>query len=973
MKKFFILIASLLFAIDIDISSLEKEINSNPYDIENRLILAKYYLDKNKTKALKFINEILKVDKNNKYAKKLLEIAQFTYSNADKKINELYNTQKYDELIKFFEKYSKYNNIKNLKDQALLNIAKVYMWKERYNDSLYILNFIKNKTNNDYYKILAYNYFYMGSNKAEKYLKLLYSNTGKIEYAKKLMEFYFMNKEFDKAEKFLYSIENENFFNEYYNRLKNEKEKYINNLYQKYKNQPTFKNLQPLFYVIYNKNKQKAYHLIENYIKNNPSDKNATIFYAQILTWNGNTNKALQYLKNINSIKAKLLIGKIYAWNGNYKKAKIYLNEVSKNGNKNQKYEASKMLGFIALWEGNKEKAKTIFKKLIKQNSNDTEIKETLMIINGKIKPLIKKYKKIKNPSDEIILKLANLYYQDNNYKKAAEFYKQYLKLHPESIEIYKTLGDVYLRLKDYDNAFKYLEKYAKIKNTKEAYLELAKRYYWSGFNQKAIFILNYLLKKYPNYKDAALLKAKISNRNQNLSLPVNIKLSEKQLKQLLAYGDEAYFNGFYATAIEYYKTYLIFNPNDYNTRERYAYALEYNKEYKKAAGEFFILMKNKHNNLIKYHYAYNLQKAGEINKAKKIYQEILSTFPKPIPVFIKNFLQKWKTAWQSKNFKKYSSFYDSKIKNNISWKKRKQNIFKHETFINVKIIDPILIKKQKNIYIIKFFQIYSSSHKKDKGYKTLWIQCKNKNNCKIIKEKWIPAQYHPYDKYHLKKYINDNLRIMNLQSSLNTSINNKINEKKISKFLYESNLSTPVKITSKKHILKEKEVLNYNLIKLKKVKKKEIVNVLKKHYENNLLYNENEYNNKNNLIYNLNFFKDNQQTKMITHYLEYKKNLKDVDIFAFSRWYKLYEKHSKKNGNYIGIGFKKNKFSFDIFKDNSGINTIGWDISYRFPYFLFNLNKHNLVYSRKTICASKYQRLKTEITDYKYKNKKEL
>jgi tetratricopeptide (TPR) repeat protein len=971
MKKIILLISSFLFALNIDVTSLEKEIKSNPDDINNRFILIKYYLDKNETKSLKYINEVLKKDKNNKYAKKFLYIIKYKHLDADKKIDGLYEKQKYKDLITFFESYKNYKSLNNLKDDTLLKTARVYMWNGKYNDSLNVLSFLKDKKNMDYYEIEAYDNYYIGNLKqAEKYFKILYYSTGKSEYAQKLLDIYLTNKDLENVKKLLFYLKrngNKSIVKKYNEKFKKEKEKYMNSLYENYKKEPNFKNLQSLFYAIYNDNKQKAYKLLEKYIKNNPKDNNAKIFYAQILTWDGNTKKALTYLKDLNSIKAKLLLGKIFAWNGNYEKALIYLSDVYDNGNKQEKYEALKMLGFIAMWQGKKEKAKNIFEKLLKQNSHDGEVKEELMIINGNIKPLIKKYEKIyfKNPSEEVITKLADLYYQDKDYEKSALFYEKYLKLHPEKIETYKTLGNIYLILKNYYKAFGDLEYYANMKNTKESYLDLAKAYYWNGFNKEALSVVNDLLKKYPNYEDAIMLKAKILKVNPrfvNSSKAATIDdYFNNKSKLLLVLGDRAYFNRFYATAGDYYKAYLSFNPNDYAVMEKYAYTLEYNKEYNKAAGEFFLVTWYKNDDLTKYHYAYNLQKSGKVDKAKKIYKDILSTLPKPLPEYFKQFLDNWKKAWESMDIEKYSSYYDDKIKNNIYWKIRKQNIFKNALFISVGIYNPLLIKKDNNVYVVRFFQVYASKNKKDKGYKKLWIKCKTQTNCKIIKEEWEAGKYIPYNPNNsLEKYINENLN--NLEK--NITKNSQINKGNDLTYISDSNLSSPVVITSKKKLGKEKEVLDYQFIFLKDFNKTNI-------FDKSLISNVKK--NKNNLKYDLDYFKDNQQTKMLTHYLEYKRDFNNFDVFVFHRWYKLYEKNNEKTGNYTGIGFTKNKFTFDIFKDHSEIPALGWDFSYKFPYFSFNLNEHNLVYSRRSICSSKHKRLKAEVTNYSASKNKEL
>jgi hypothetical protein len=166
--------------------------------------------------------------------------------------------------------------------------------------------------------------------------------------------------------------------------------------------------------------------------------------------------------------------------------------------------------------------------------------------------------------------------------------------------------------------------------------------------------------------------------------------------------------------------------------------------------------------------------------------------------------------------------------------------------------------------------------------------------------------------------------------------------------------------------LVPEKEVLNYQYIKLNEINKSNINKLTYANLKNNSYY-------KNYLKDNFDYFEDNQQTKMLTNFLQYKRHFNKFDIFLFNRQYKLYEQGRKKTGQYTGIGLKNNRIIFDIFKDDSGKNEIGWDFSYRFPYFLFNLNEHNLVYSRKTICASEHKRLKAELTNYSYKDNKEL
>jgi len=982
-KSILILLAcSLLFSqeLQIDVTSLQQYIKQHPQDIKNRLILASYYTKKLELqKAKKIIEEILKLDPKNKKAKELLHNIEILknaqeykkyFSAPNEYISSLYEKNDYKNLMNFFEYYTKLNGYENLNDDSIFKVARVYMWEGKYDKSLNVLKHAKNKKTIDYYEITAYDLYYLGDPKAEKYLKILYNSTGNIEYAKKLLDFYLINRDIQNAKKLLLSLshttKNKKLIKEYQQKIAKIQKEYIDSLYQKYKDNPTFDNLKPLILAIYNTDKQKAYKLLQEYIKNNPADNKAKIFFAQILTWDGDTAKALKYLKEFqNNIKAKLLIGKILAWQGDYEKAIIYLSDVYDHGNPEEKYEALKMLGFIAMWKNENQKAKEIFQKLLKQNPNDEEVKEALMILNGNIKPVIAKYEKLlkKDPGNEqYILKLADLYYMDKNYQKAAYYYEKYLQLHPEKIEIYKTLGDIYLELKNYYKGFGDWEYYANYKNTKEAYLELAQRYYWNGFNKEALKVLDELLKRYPNFKKAAILKAKILKINPRFvdssSAATIDEYFNNRAKKLLVYGDRAYFNNLYATAKDYYHEYLSLNPDDYDVREKYAYTLEKTGDYANAAGEFFLLMWAKKTPLIEYHYAYNLQKSGKIQEAKKIYEKLLSSLPKPLPPKLKAFIEDWKKAWEGMNFEKYAKFYDKKISNNTYWRLRKQNIFKNAGFISVGIYNPLLIKKEGDVYVVRFYQVYASQKRKDKGYKTLWIKCKN-GVCKIIKEKWEAGEYTPYNPNNsLEKYIKENLNKIKKKQTPKLEVVPTINKTK------ENTTKETKKYTKntekialapglKKRIKPQNEVLNISELKVVKLTPKTITI--------------NEYQQKAlpwQIDIDYDYFSDNQNTTMHTLGAKFYKNNDFYSVFALFKWYHLKEKGTK-NASLAGIGYKNDKFTADIFYDTSTKKSIGFDFHTKVNDFNLFINKHNMVYSRRTVCSTNHTKIKTEITKY--------
>ncbi len=986
MKKIILLLFGFVFvlALQIDINSLIKKVASNPDDIKNRLVIASYFIEhKNMQEAEKYITQVLKKDPKNSYALKMkkdissLVFYQKTvskYQNIQNAVNILYKNNKYKELTKLYYALKNLNRLK-LNDQEFIKIARVLMWEGKYTDSLKALEYVKNKTDIDYYNIKANDLYYLGKYKqALKYFTVLYQTTGSSEYAKKLLDIYFYTGDYQKAKKLILSIKRSNptLAKTYQKKLTQMQQKTINTLKNRYIKNQTFENLKAYTMALFQNNKQKAVNTVKDFLKTHPHNQQAVVYLAQLLSWQGENDKALKYLsqiKNSNNLEAKLLLGKILAWQGDYKTAVIYLSDVYNNGNNNEKYQAKKMLGYIYLWEGKKQKAKEIFTQLNKVNPDDEDVKEELMVLNGNIKPLIKKYLKLlkKNPKrEDYILKLANYYYMLKDYDNAAYYYEKYLKIHPENLEIYKTLGDIFLEKKDFYKGFGYWEYYANYKNTKEAYYNLALRYYWNGFNKEALSVLNNILKKYPNYEDAIILKAKILkvnprfvNSNSGATIKDYFSKKSTQLKML---ADRAYFNSLYATAAEYYKDYLFLEPNDYDIHEKYAYSLEALKKYQKAAGEFFLLTWYKKTPLIEYNYAYCLQKSGKTEQAKKIYKKLLNEVPKPAPEFIVNFLNRWKKAWESMDIKQYENFYAKNIKDNLYWKLRKESIFKKASFVSVGVYDPVLIYHKGDIYKVKFFQVYASKIEKDKGYKTLTLKCQN-NHCLITKEEWKQGKYIPFNKNSsLEKFIKQNLNLIRKKEASKVKL--VPNPAKIDKSEKKnSNSQNPLIAPGLKvKRLNLKTALNISHLKAVKLSHKTTLTTDIKDYKFTPEY-------KWKIETKNDYFADNQKTLMWTDSLKlYRHIYKKYYGYIFYKRYYLNAAKTNKQGFLYGTGLIKKPFLFDIFYDNSGKTSIGWDFSWQ--HFIFdsvtlNINRHNMVYSRRSICSANHTKITTELTGY--------
>ena len=771
----FLFVFSYAFEID---TSIENNLSSN--DIASRNLLVHYYFDKNLTKAIKYNDEILQIDKSSKLGAKnkkkialKLELNKITKNqNIDKYYQNLYFANDY-ETIKKMDKYLSVIS----SDYPKLITARIYLWDGKYKKVKNILKLVKDKTNYDYVDLKAYICFYEGNYKcSKKGFSILFSATAKLDYAYRLIDSLIYLGEIDRANKLLIrllkSYPNNKKLKEYQQKIIKKQNAQKEKLYKQYEKTHKFEDLQKLLGLLFLKgDKKEAYKLLEEYIKAHPSDSNAKYWYATYLSWDGNNKKAIEILENIvtqSDYKVKLLMAKIYSWDADYIKALNYANDIITNSNNKELIlDAKELKGLIYYWQQNYDLAKPLLEEVLKQKNSQTA-KEALMVINGNLKPLIKKYKKLyKNDISNLdyILRIAEYSEKLGDKDTAIKFYELYFNSKP-NLNIAHKLGMLYLEKKNYYKAFSFYEYWAYKKGDCKSLYELAQKYYYAGYSKSALNVIKDIL-AIKQYKPALALKAKILRYSpkftqNNDSKTINDVFKEKNSK-LLEVGNRLYFNGFYHDASKYYKEYMLSNPNDAEIRERYAYSLEFSSDYQTAMGEFFLLTWSKKTCNILYHYGFSLEKSGKKKLAKQVYNDGLKMALKPAPKFIDEFINNWKKAWESQNVNKYKSFYDEKYRKNKIWVIRKDAIFRNVKFISIYIPEDIaLISQNDDIYKIKFFQQYSTNKKVDKGYKTLTLRCIDKK-CVITKEYWQKGEYIPND-YKCEKLIN--LRLKNIDKT---------------------------------------------------------------------------------------------------------------------------------------------------------------------------------------------------------------
>jgi tetratricopeptide (TPR) repeat protein len=862
-------------------------------------------------------------------------------------------------------------------DYAKLITAKIYFWEGNYKKTEQILKLVKDKTLLDYLDIKAYLFFYKAKyRKAKNYFSILYSATYKLDYAYKLIDCYLFLNEIDKANKLIYILSKKYPKNSKLQKLNKkisskQKDK-IEKLKNIYKKSGKFRDLQSLvLFLLNSKKEEEAYKFLEKYIAKHPNDSNAKYWYATYLSWGGDNKKALKILENIvtdSDYRVKLLIAKIYSWNGDYVKSINYLNDIIENsGDKNLKLEAKTQMGLIYFWKHDYEKAKPILETILKQKPL-IEVKEALMVINGDIKPLIKKYKLLsqKNPTNlDYILRVAQFSEIIKDIDTAISYYEKYYNLKPLP-KIAHSLAKLYLIKKDPYKAFSYYEYWAYQKGDADSLYELAENYYYTGYNKSALSVINDILAIDKRYKKALQLKSKILKYAPKLTQENSTKsltdIFEEKDSKLLSVANRLYFNGFYKDASTYYKEYLLNNPKDYQIRERYGYSLEFGADYKLASGEFFLVTWYKKDCNILYHYGFSLEKSGKTKLAIKTYKEALNYAKKPLPDFIKTFIDDWKKGWESQNINRYKKFYVSKYRDNPVWVVRKEAIFRRLKFISLYFAGFSLIdsfkKGDKNYYKVKFYQQYTTNKRSDKGYKILTLECKDRK-CLISKERWEKGEFIPTN-HRCYNLVMEKLNRDKPDRFLMATL---LKNRKSGKFL-ELDKTNHKKLSPIKEVFSTFEVKKYDKnITLFPLKKK----IQKKIKKEKQINRNPTIKSKSVVGFKGYYFQDKPDIKLLDYGVYYKNKQIYFDV---SKW-RLWQDENSRDGEYL-------TFHYNIDKFKVGLELGSYEnYSYFYPYLEYQ-SKINIQYfhsitgkDKKSFCAVDNNLVTKHLVFSKYKGDK--
>lgn len=759
-----------VFALEIDYQTLQSIVDEDPSALKERVLLARYYeKNDNDLKAKELVKEILKLDAKNKNALEMQKQLQakeraknvfreagltppISTKEAQKRLDSYYQANNYQFYSNLYQ--ALIDTGVKLDDAYHIKAAYIYLWDARYKTSEKALANLHQENNLDAAKIRADICYYTGKyNCAVRLYEKLYNSSYNINTAVKLINSYIYLGETAKAER-LYNV----LYRKYPknkeliklgDRIAHSKNKYLENMQKAYEKDPNLETLSAYTNALFAAGKKKqTLDVIHQYNAENAS-KESLLLEAKYLIWMGETNKALEILKQgslNNDLQAKLMLGQVYSWDQKFDASKKNLDEViAKAKDKELLYNAKKARAYVYMWEKHEKQARKLFLSLQKQKPNDKEIKEALMELDHDYAGLIKIYRHKTALSDR--KRLAELYALNKQPKIAIRYMKTYVEANPTDLEATKNLATLLIENKEYYQGFGYLEYYAAQKQDAKSSILLAKNYYWNGFSKEALDVLDRLLEQEPKNQEALQLKAKILKISPrfttgNSGETIGMYFDDLGKKQLFL-ADTLYFNTHYKASLTYYENYLTSHPNDHEVRYRYAFALENAKEYGKAEGEFSLLFWNKDSDELRYHYAYNMMKNGKLKESKKLLEELKKTTFKKLDPVLEKFLESWKESWQSLHFKEYASHYDSSFLKDEMWAFRKQETFANVSYISVGIYEPVYKQLDKNNYEIEFYQEYSSNKNSDKGYKTLHVRCaSNKTECRIMKESWKKGEF---------------------------------------------------------------------------------------------------------------------------------------------------------------------------------------------------------------------------------------
>jgi len=946
------------FGLELDVDYLRSELSKHPDDTKTMLLLAKYHLEQNQTRQAKeYLQKILRLEPQNSQAKELLRRLELLeqkralasrYGSIAAAVDTLYAKKEYDKLLG----YAPLLLGEELGDEERFKLARAAMAKKRYELARKFLDGVADKEDLRYHELAGLACHHLGDEECAKaHFERLLQSDDAAAYIEPLLEIYAKEGRTQRYRELLLLLKQKDPTNpriaKYESTLKELERRLDKEEYERFLAEPTYQRLQNLVFRYYRHDPYTILDLFRYYFEHHPHDQKALTLFGRIATWRGDINLPDDLLAKVarsKNYEAKLLVGKALSWQGEYERALPYLLEVLQNGDAKQRYEAKKAIAFIYKWQNEDQKAKKLFEELYAQNPKDREVKEALDILNGDVRRWIDYYEealKSEPNNSDYLLRLAQYYRLAGDIERSIAMYERYLKLRPDDLQIHRYLGDLYLSKKRYFKGFSHLEYYAEASGDPKAFIELARRYYWHGYHKEALDVLEELLKYHPDNTEARKLKAKILQASPRYLHTQGAAAAKKErteqsvasyfrtkASQSLAVADELYFSGHYKGSLPYFRDYLRLEPKDNAARERYAFALEHAGSFAEAAAEFFLLLRQKDDPIWRYHYAYNLAKSGKKEQAKRELDRLLKSLPKPLPKKIASFLRQWEDAWEHLDFERYASLYDPKAFGE-KWRRKKRRLFERNGFVEVVIKDPVLLEQRGDTYVVRFYQIYRSKLRGDRGYKTLVIRCEGQE-CKIVKESWRPGLYKKAPDYGELRRLAKEL-LQSLQEPAKSEPSQSIPKPAAKPAANPNPPATPEAPKASASVMAAQPAA-----KVSAPEKKTLI------FEPSALY-----------------FKDNQELEMAEYGLKMGAEVaQGTIVWGSLRRYRLEDGDERHSGGMYGAGIEKGGLLAGYILDRSGDKERhGFIFKKEWDGYTLTLSRQNAVYTKRTACSRELMR----------------
>jgi len=419
----FFLSIGLLWSIEIDVDYIQKALQENPHDTNNRLLLAKYYLqNKNYIDANKQIEIVLKEEQKNPIAVRLKnKLKKGLYLQKILPDTSLKEKQEIEKTLNNFTKKNQCN--KTIKSYQILQELAFSLTP---NTHLSAINC----------------YLQTGDIKSAKHIAQTYLKNKEIPLSLQAL-IAAQNNDLYKAKTLVKKLKNKNpsdpLIEKIESIIQSKEKKLMKDLAHEVKHTNSFTNLQNYVYLLNEqKQQQKAIQTVKNFINRNPENTDAKIFLAQLYYWNSDPKTAFHklYKYRKTNLQTRKLYANILYEMGDYKHARffIYHEVLPFLKTEKEQYFFKKRLAFAYAQTQEYDKATGLLQKLHKENPKDQELAQFQKTIQK-----------------QALLRQANTLYKQKKYTEALHYFKRYYQ-QTKNPTIAKEIAEIYYFQEKYKN-----------------------------------------------------------------------------------------------------------------------------------------------------------------------------------------------------------------------------------------------------------------------------------------------------------------------------------------------------------------------------------------------------------------------------------------------------------------------------------------------------------------------------------------